>query len=146
MKALIIDGNRQNGHLVEAFLSNQGFPETSVIYHTNDLEGAIEIISSHHFQLIIIDPSFSREFGLPLIKTVKDFSPSTTIIAFSLCSIKPCASTCRQQCSNQGADWHLDKIRQFDLLPAMVRKSLNLALVWPDNLIAPKKTLSLISR
>jgi len=146
MKALIIDESCQNGYLIEEFLLNQNITDTLVFHHANKIEAAIELARTHHFHLIIIDPAFSREFGLPLIKTIKDFSPSTTIIALSLCSTTPCTPTCREQCSNQGADWHLDKATQFDLLPAIVRKCLSPALFEPDNFVRPGRTLPKVLR
>ena len=144
MEALIIDDSPANGFLAENFLLNSGFFETCTFRHASKIEEVKELIQGRLFQFIIIDPAFSREFGLPLIKTIKDYSPSTKTIALSLCSIKPCASECRQQCLDLGADCHLDKVKAIGLLPEVVMKYLG-----PDyfyNKTVPRKTFSSILR
>lgn len=148
MKTLILDGDPQDGHRIEGFLWDSGFPDACEFYHAKKIEEAIVLTRTHRFHFVIIDPAFSRDFGLPLIKTVKDFSPSTKIIAFSLCSTTPCTQKCREQCLDQGADYHLDKMTQFDQLPAVFREHMHPALVEPDRIIkvAPKKTLFSILR
>lgn len=148
MKILILEGSPQDGYRIEDFLWDSGFPETCNFRHANKIAKAIELTQAHHFHLIIIDPSFSKESGLALIKTVKDFSPSTVVIAFSLCSTTFCTTTCREQCSDQGADCYLDKNTQFDQLPVMIRKHLNPTLLAPDKSITtlPKRTLPSILR
>jgi len=133
MEALIIDDSPQNGHLIEDFLLNSGLFETCIFHHASKIEEAKEHIQGQHFHFIIIDPAFSKEYGLPLIKTVKDYSPSIKIIAFGLCSTNPCVSECRQQCLGFGANCKLDKVKAFGLLPATIRKCLNPALEVPYN-------------
>ena len=142
MEALIID-DASNGHLIEDFLLNSGIFETCIFHHASIIQEAKEFIPGHYFHFIIIDPSFSKEYGLPLIKTVKDYSPSTKIIAFSLCSTKPCSSECRQQCLEWGADYHLDKVKDFGLLPTIVRKCLSQDLEenYNFNEAVPRRTL-----
>ena len=126
MEALIIDDTPSKGHLIEDCLLNSGrFTfESCIFHHASTIEEAKDHIVGQHFHFIIIDPAFSRDFGLPLIKTIKDYSRSTKIIAFSLCSTKPCVSECRQQCLECGADYHLDKVKAFGLLPTTVGKCL----------------------
>ena len=128
MEALIIDDSPKNGYLTEDFLLNSGFFGTCVFRHTSKIKEAKELIQGRLFHFIIIDPAFSGASGLSLIKMIKDYSPSTKIIALSLCSIKPCASECWQQCLDLGADCHLDKVKTFDLLPETVRRYLSSAL------------------
>jgi len=103
-----------NGYLIEDFLLNSWFFEPCIFHHASTIKEAKELIQGQHFNFIILDPAFSREFGLPLIKTIKDYSPCTKIIAFSLCSTKPCSSGCRQQCLEWGADYHLNKVKAFN--------------------------------
>ncbi len=129
----------QNGHLIEDILLNSGFFETCFFHHASTIEDAVEYFPGSYFHFIIIDPLVSLEFGLPLIKTIKDCSPSTKIIAFSLCSVKPCTTKCRQQCLECGADCCLDKVRHFNLLPETVKKCLSLA---PPGFIRPHSSLN----
>jgi len=143
MEALIIDDTPSRGHLIEDYLWNSDLFESCIFHHASTIEEAKNHIIGPHFHFIIIDPAFSRDFGLPLIKTIKDFSPSTKIIAFSLCSTKPCSPECRQQCLELGADCHLDKVKAFGLLPTTVGKCLSPALEesYNFNSAVPRRTL-----
>ena len=146
MEALIIDASPQNGYLIEDYLLNSVFFETCFFHHASIIEEAKEHIQNQHFDFIIIDPAFSKEFGPPLIRVAKDYSPSTKIIAFCLCSTNPCVSECRQQCLELGANCHLDKAKDIYLLPATVRKCLSPALpeLYNFNKAVPTITLSSI--
>ena len=140
MEALVLDDSPENGILIEDFLLHSVFFGPCTFWHTSKIEEAKELILGRFFRVIIIDPAFSRVFGLPLIKTIKDYSSSTKIIAFSLCSIKPCASECRQQCLDLGADSHLDKVQDFGLLAEAIREYPGSALEGSQNYNKPVPT------
>lgn len=147
MEVLIIDDNSENKCLAEDFILNSVVSGTCTFRHASKIEDAKELIQARLFQFVIIDPAFSREFGLPLIKTIKDYSPSTKLIAFSHCSIRPCAAKCGEQCLHLGADCHLDKVTTLGLRPEAVRRSPNSSLKETSyNKTITKKTFSSIIR
>jgi CheY-like chemotaxis protein len=147
MKILIID-SPECGRLVKDLLLNSGFFETCVFRHASKLSEVTDLILSQHFHCIIIDPSFSKDYGLAFIKTIKDYSPSTKIIALCLCSTDPFNLNCGQRCLSAGADYHLGKMKYFHLLPAIVRKNLNSYPGGSSNFVkaAPKKPFALALR
>jgi hypothetical protein len=126
MEALIIEGNFRDFKLIENYFLNSIFFDSCQFYHASTIEEAKEILRIKNLNFLIIDPSFSKEYGLHFIKTVKNYSPSTKIIASSFCSIKPCKSRCGQQCLDLGADCRLDKMEGFNQLSETARELLGL--------------------
>ena len=143
MEALIIDNSPKNVTLIEDSLVNSGFFKPCIFHHASIIDEAKGHIIDQHFRFIVIDPGFAEEYGLPLIKTIKDYAPSTKTIAFSLCSTQPCIPECGQRCLELGAACHLDKAKSFDLLPTIVRQCLNPVLGESETYIkvTPRKAL-----
>ena len=146
VEVLIIDDNSENKRLTEDFILNSVVSGTCTFRHASKIEDAKELVQARLFHFVIIDPAFSREFGLPLIKTIKDYSPSTKLIAFSHCSIRPCTAKCEEQCLHLGADCHLDKVTTLGLPCKAVRGFSNSSLKETSYKTITKKTFSSIIR
>ncbi|CAI2717123.1 response regulator [Nitrospina watsonii] len=122
MNILLIDNEESLLDLME------GLIRFSVDISDLNIEKAQKADEAKHLALqngpecVVIDPHFSDEWGLPLIKTIKEFKPKTFLIAFSNCSDAPCRGHCREQCLEAGANWHFDKTKDFMRVPQVIRE------------------------
>ena len=117
IKFLIIDSSSENGLLVEDIIINSGLFGNCEFWHASNISEATELIFNQHFNCVIVDPSFSKDFALPWIKKLKDYSPPTKIITICNYVTDPCTPNSGQRCLSLGADYNLDKVKNFHLLP-----------------------------
>ncbi|CAI2717121.1 response regulator [Nitrospina watsonii] len=91
------------------------------IQKTNKPEDAVQLALQNGFDLVVMDPRFSEKWGLPLIKTIREVRPRTTVIVLCNCGSDLCSLYCRDRYREFGVNHHVDKTKGLLGIPGMVR-------------------------
>lgn len=123
MNVLLIDKEETLLDLLEELIEFPDAPSDLHIEKAHTFEDATQRALHNNPDLVIVDPMFSHDGGMALIKTIKDAKPGIRIIALSNCSQgEGCPPFCKEQCLEAGADRHYDKQKDFMQIPAIVRE------------------------
>ncbi|MCF8719483.1 response regulator [Nitrospina gracilis] len=122
MNVLLIDSDKNLLHLIEGLIEFSILTSHLKIETVDTPHQAAQMALQSGPEFVVIDPQFSKEWGMPLIKTLKEIQPNTVVFAFSNCLSEPCFGNCREQCLEAGADRHFDKAKDFLSVPQMIRE------------------------
>ena len=75
-KVLVVDDNHHMRLILCEFLKDQGYTITTV----KNGEDAIDLLSDHHFDIVITDLNMGQLNGIDVLKKTKELSPHTPVI------------------------------------------------------------------
>ena len=75
-KVLVVDDNHHMRQILCEFLKDQGYSITTV----KNCEDAIDVLSAHHFDIVLTDLNMGQLNGIDVLKKTKELSPHTPVI------------------------------------------------------------------
>jgi two-component system response regulator PilR (NtrC family) len=75
-KVLVVDDNHHMRQILCEFLKDQGYSITTV----KNGEDAIDVLSAHHFDIVLTDLNMGQLNGIDVLKKTKELSPHTPVI------------------------------------------------------------------
>lgn len=120
MNILLIDKEKKLLDLLETLiLFSNNTPDLKIEKAQNHIE-AKRLALYNSPDLVVIDPMFSGEWGLALIKTIKEIRPQTFIVALMDDVSTLAFDTYREQCLKVGVNRYFERGKDFMLIPRLV--------------------------
>lgn len=118
IKILVVEDDAPVRHLITTTLQTQGYKYDAVV----NGEGALLSITSHHYDIILLDLGLPDQDGIDIIKTVRSFSIIPIIVISARSSNED-----KIEALDAGADDYLTKPFSIEELLARVRSTLRRA-------------------
>jgi DNA-binding NarL/FixJ family response regulator len=115
MRAFIVDDSAMvRGRLAEMLLSDL---RVTVVGQAGTVAAALQQIPQLHPECVLLDIQLPDGDGISVLKAVKAMTPPPAVVMFTNYT-----DECyRQRCEVAGADFFLDKSKQFDEIPDLLR-------------------------
>lgn len=115
MRAFIVDDSViVRGRLTEMLVTD---PEVTVVGQAGTVAAALENIPKLQPECVLLDIQLPDGDGISVLKAIKCMTPPPAVVMFTNYT-----DECyRQRCELAGADFFLDKSKQFDEIPGLLR-------------------------
>jgi DNA-binding NarL/FixJ family response regulator len=115
MRAFIVDDSAiVRMRLAELLVSDT---DVTVVGQAGTVAAALQDIPQLHPEFVLLDIQLPDGDGISVLKAVKRLTPAPAVVMFS----NYADDYHRQQCAIAGADFFLDKSKQFDQVPKILR-------------------------
>jgi len=114
-KILIIDDSEMIRERLSSFIT--GRTDVSVAGQASNTGDGYDLFNALHPDIIILDIHMPGESGIKLLERIKQESPETVVIILTNYPYE----AYRQHCQNLGADYFLDKYKDFEKIGQLIQ-------------------------
>lgn len=120
MNILLIDKEKKLLDVMEGLIQFSNDARDLKIEKAQTHEEAKRLALYNGPDLVVIDPMFSGDWGLALIKTIKEIRPQTFVVALMEDTGPAAFDTYREQCLKFGVNRYFEKKKDFMRIPGLV--------------------------
>ena len=115
LKVLIVDGSNLVLDRLSGVVSEAACVSSPVLISNSYLK-AVQILSSHHPHVLLLDIQLPDNRGLDLLEHVSKFHPGVKTLVVT----NNAAQSYKEKCQELGAKGFIDKSTEFERIPALI--------------------------